>query len=341
MDDRLGRSLPRCGDLDSLAQAVFDTTALVVPFDFACLATMDPATQLITRAFKSRPVDIGDEDFAASEYGAPDINQFAELAGRPAPVGILSIDTGGRPDECRRFRDFMAPVFGFTDELRVVCRAQGTTWAALALYRGAQEPAFTAGDGQLVVTAAATIAAEVRRVLFAPTAQPTSPAGGAAVLIVDERDAVTDMTAAVEDHIDDLGGWDNGSLPANVLAIAAQARTTCAPAATRVLGRGGHWLAIRAMPLDPTGTKRSVVVTIDTAPASAIGELKLAARGLTAREQDIAQLVLQGASTRAIAASLYLSPHTVQDHLKAIFRKLAVTSRREMIAELVLPHQHT
>jgi DNA-binding CsgD family transcriptional regulator len=46
--------------------------------------------------------------------------------------------------------------------------------------------------------------------------------------------------------------------------------------------------------------------------------------------------VPQGASTRSIAAALHLSPHTVQDHLKAIFAKLGVTSRREMISQLVL-----
>lgn len=65
--------------------------------------------------------------------------------------------------------------------------------------------------------------------------------------------------------------------------------------------------------------------------------MTLAARGLTAREHDVARLVLHGASTKAIAATLHLSPHTVQDHLKAIFRKLDVTSRREMIAQLVVP----
>ena len=62
--------------------------------------------------------------------------------------------------------------------------------------------------------------------------------------------------------------------------------------------------------------------------------LTLLARGLTLREQEVVHLVLKGASTRAISAALFLSPHTVQDHLKAIFAKLGVNSRRDLIAQL-------
>jgi len=38
--------------------------AEVVPFEFGCLATTDPATGLITGAVKTGPTDMGDEDFA-------------------------------------------------------------------------------------------------------------------------------------------------------------------------------------------------------------------------------------------------------------------------------------
>ena len=185
------------GDVEALGTAVFGAVAAYVPFGFACLATTDPASELITRAVKSRPLPIGDEAFAAAEYGGPDVNRFTDLAPRPVPVGVLSIDTDGHPESCRRFRDFLAPTFGFTDELRLACRVQGTTWGALAFYREAGEPSFTRDDAELLGAVHEIVALALRRALFTPRpGGGPDPAGDAAVLVVDGADSVTDLTAA-------------------------------------------------------------------------------------------------------------------------------------------------
>ena len=44
----------------------------------------------------------------------------------------------------------------------------------------------------------------------------------------------------------------------------------------------------------------------------------------------IALLVAQGLTNREVAASLFLSPKTIEHHLSAIYRKLDVRSRTQL-----------
>jgi predicted ATPase/DNA-binding CsgD family transcriptional regulator/Tfp pilus assembly protein PilF len=58
-----------------------------------------------------------------------------------------------------------------------------------------------------------------------------------------------------------------------------------------------------------------------------------AGRGtLTAREQQIAELIARGLSNRGIAAELFISPATAARHVANIFAKLGVTSRAQVAA---------
>ncbi|GAX91178.1 LuxR C-terminal-related transcriptional regulator [Effusibacillus lacus] len=54
---------------------------------------------------------------------------------------------------------------------------------------------------------------------------------------------------------------------------------------------------------------------------------------LTSREQQVMHLVIKGLSNREIAAKLFISEHTVKNHMSNIFQKLGVSDRTQLIAK--------
>jgi DNA-binding CsgD family transcriptional regulator len=70
------------------------------------------------------------------------------------------------------------------------------------------------------------------------------------------------------------------------------------------------------------------------ATAHDVLRMRLLAAVLTEREREVCDHVLAGRSTEQIARALFISANTVQDHLKSVFAKTGVRSRRELAGEL-------
>ena len=113
-----------------------------------------------------------------------------------------------------------------------------------------------------------------------------------------------------------------------------QGRGPETPAAVRLSTRRGSLLEIHAARLHRDGSRGGIAITIALADGTARSSLLLAAH-LTPAQRRVAELVLQGQSTRQIVLALGIGVHTVQDHLKTVFDKMGVGSRRELVAMLL------
>ena len=103
----------------------------------------------------------------------------------------------------------------------------------------------------------------------------------------------------------------------------------------RARTRDGEWVVIRAGGYDGEHPPRRVVMTIEQAQLPEIASLAAAAHGLTRRESEVFVRILAGDSRDEMARALCISPYTVQDHLKSIYAKTGVNSRRGLVAMLV------
>jgi DNA-binding CsgD family transcriptional regulator len=110
-----------------------------------------------------------------------------------------------------------------------------------------------------------------------------------------------------------------------------------AVARARVRAASGLWLLVRGSTLGE-GPDAPTAVILEPARPHELAPLIAETYGLTERERAVTQLVAQGHGTDAIAVRLHVSPWTVQDHLKAIFEKVGVGTRGELVARMFFEH---
>ncbi|TJY42039.1 response regulator transcription factor [Cohnella pontilimi] len=54
--------------------------------------------------------------------------------------------------------------------------------------------------------------------------------------------------------------------------------------------------------------------------------------GLSKREQEVLELIVQGLNNKQIAKTLFISEHTVKNHITNIFQKLGTNDRAGLMA---------
>lgn len=340
--------LSRAGlDTATFLAEMYDSLQRALPGDAACLATLDPATHLATGAFKFGELadrDDSDELWAELEYRNVENTSFTQLCCAGVNAVAMALATNGQPERSKRFTDLVVGALDCTDELRILASDGKDLWGGIALFRsGGAATQYTEDAVAFAASLSSAFARGLRVGVLTAIARSVpepAPTSGPGVMIFDSAGQLVQATPGAADWLSQRLA-SGGTLASPVIGSLIAAAWRCASGvadelpAARIRLANGMWIVLHAAPLTAgDGAATNVVLTVDLARPPDIVPVLAAAFDLTNRERDVAALILHGTDTRGIAAQLHLSAHTVHDHVKAIFDKTGVRSRRELLAQV-------
>jgi DNA-binding CsgD family transcriptional regulator len=339
----------------------------LIPHDGAAWFGVDPATLLVASPVRVEAQEESSCDaFWHLEFHVTDTAQFADLARRAEPAAGLNLSLDGDLVRSTRYRELLRPQ-GYEDELRAALRSGDNTWGLVGLLREKGRPTFEADDVSLVNKASPIIATALQR--HVRTQSPWLGSARAPGLVVFDRPP--HVVSANEDALywlrELVGRADDTFAPTDVSPVSQVGELLSAPelerqispiwallsraralsdgvasgtARLRLRDHRGRWLVLHASALTSHGepSAASVAVVIEPAKSSEIAPIIIEAYSLTTREREVVGALASGDTTSEIATRLFMSQHTVRDHIKAVFDKVGVSSRAELVAKLFAEH---
>lgn len=332
VDDLLHRVERLCAaDLDAtgLREQVVAALRARIPYDGHLFAFTDPRTMVLSSPHATVPMLPWER--------LPELIRWRHLS------TVHRIDTlaGGptrRLDPAWPLWQHVLRSLGVVDTLTLVLADRFGTWGMLELWR-TSDP-FAEADATLLDRLGPILTLGVRRCVartFEDAEQVALP--GPAVIVLDDGLRVRDQTTAADEALRRLLPPDEAMAPvpaaaynAGAALVAQEAGVPLGEPFARVHLGGGRWLAVRASRLGA-----DIVVSLE--PATAAQRLDLYARaiGLSPRETEVLELLAIGLDTGEIAGQLFLSEHTVNDHVKAALGKAGVHTRPRLLARIAGP----
>lgn len=320
--------------LDGAARTLVEA----MPGDVWCGVLLDPSTLLDTGGQHESgfPQEVMGRLFEIEHVQGTDVDSLRALARRGVTASLLSRSTDGDLDTSGYYREILQPL-ELADELRVVLRDGEHVWGLLVLCRNQGSRPYTEDDLKLADTISRTASDTLRRSLLLAGLDTGAVPDAPGLITLDGGLAVQSLSSTAEHWLSRLqeAGRDTGPYPYAVRALAVRSRAV--PPGTVVRSRApigaGQWLALHAWTIGQDVAPMTVM-SIGPAEGGDLAAVILDVYGLSGREREVTQQVILGRSTTEIARRLGMSPYTVQDHLKSVFRKTGVQSRQELTANL-------
>lgn len=263
------------------------------------------------------------------------------------PVASLHQATGGDLARSLMWREMLSR-YQIGDVATSVHRDRFGCWAFLDLWRSQGTSPFAPAELEFLHGIAGPLGTALRRsqaAAFAAGRAGGQPGAGPVVLLLSPALDVRAQTPQTQRYLRLLippGAADQAPVPAGAYNVAAQLLAREAgvdgnPPHARVHLGNGQWLTLRAARMDSAAPmpERDIAVSIETTSPGDRVSLFARACGLSAREAELLDHLITGAATRDIARLMFLSEHTVQDHLKSIFAKTGTRTRPTLLARVL------
>ena len=332
--DRLEQLSESTLDCESLRRETIVELQRIIGFDRWCWPLADPDTLLPNSGIAEHDFGPGVPRSLELEYSGDDFAAKQVLGRRSDVAGSLNAETGGDLARSPRWDEVMRPV-GIGDVATVACRDGLGCWGWIEAYRDSADRPFQPEDLELLGKVGAVLGSALRRTMYATVGALAEP-GSPGVLLLDRDLGLVSSTAAARAWIEALPSAQLfarfGMLPSVVYPAATLARASADGAHALLHTVDGRWVMIEAATLEGRN-EGEIAVTLRSASVAETSRLLSRAYALTQRERDVVAAIVDGLDTRAVSRRLFISEHTVQDHLKSVFGKIGIHSRRELLAK--------
>lgn len=308
-----------------------------VPFDAYVWLLTDPESCVGSAPLADVPSLADLPALIRLKYLTP-INRWTTLPSN-TPTSLIAA-TGDDPSRSLVWRELLQR-YGVSDVISTVFRDQYGCWAFLDLWR--RGGVFAGAERDFLTDLADVATPALRRSAMASFEHSSKmldrDKGPAVLLLSDDLELLTQtpqtdvyLRALVPTHA------DRSPVPSGAYNVAAQLLAQEAaidghPPWARVHLRDGLWVTLRAARIERRSVAAaSIAVSIEPTPATERAALYSRVVGLSERESELLARLVAGTDTRQLAQGLFVSEHTVQDHLKSVFAKTGVNNRRILVA---------
>jgi DNA-binding CsgD family transcriptional regulator len=324
-------------DSDSLRLEAMTELRRTVGFDRWCWPLADPETLLPLSGLAEHDFGPAVPRSLELEYSGSDYAAKSFLARRANSAGSLNTETAGDLARSPRWDEVMRPV-GIGDVAAVACRDDLGCWGWIEAFRDSDDRPFDEHDLELLAAIGPRLGSALRRQVMPGSTGSEPPSSAPGLLVLDHALQLVSWTQSARAWIDALpsawlfASW--GMLPSVVYPAATLARSSVEGRSHALLRTtGGTWVKIEAACLEG---EREGEIAVTLRAATPVETFRLLCRiyALSKRERDVVESLLDGLDTGAVARQLSISAYTVQDHLKSVFAKTGIHSRRELLLTL-------